>query len=239
VEVLAYLECDPLLNRTNSVRENVNMTDLRIVDVSHPADSTTDAAGSTINVSLRIQNRNVGYIYNEGTAKVGIQVRDENGTLLSYTDPEELPEIGGAETISYTFKRAYTVPNAGKYYLTIYLNSEDANVVDVYSANDTVTLERMTNVSISDKNSVSFSLEQNIPNPAKESTIINYSVPQDGEIVLRMYSANGQLLYSKQENVSFGNHRIELNLSGYAAGVYFYSMEYKGQRLVKRMSIKR
>jgi hypothetical protein len=238
VEVLAYLECDPLLNRTNSVRENVNMTDLRIVDISHPADSTTDVAGSMINVSLRIQNRNAGYIYNEGAAKVGIQVRDENGSLLSYIDPEELPEIGGAETISYTFKGAYTVPNVGKYYLTTYLNSEDASVVDVYSTNDTVTLERMTNVSISDKNSVSFTMEQNIPNPAKESTVINYSVPQDGEIIFQIYSVSGQLLYTMQENVSLGTHQIALNLSDYAAGVYFYSIEYKGQRLVKRMSLK-
>jgi hypothetical protein len=54
-----------------------------------------------------------------------------------------------------------------------------------------------------------------------------------------VYSVSGQLLYTKQEDVSFGSHQIELNLSDYAAGIYFYTMQYNGQRLVKRMSIKR
>ncbi len=89
-----------------------------------------------------------------------------------------------------------------------------------------------------EREGVSFTMEQNIPNPAKDKTIINYSVPQDGEIIFQIYSVSGQILYNKIENVPLGEHQIELNLSDYASGIYFYSMEYKGHRIVKRMSVK-
>lgn len=83
------------------------------------------------------------------------------------------------------------------------------------------------------------SMSQNFPNPAIDKTIVNYSVPQDGEINFNIYSISGQLLYNKKENASFGEYQMELNLSDYASGIYFYTMEYKGQRITKRMSIKR
>jgi hypothetical protein len=235
VEVNAYLECDSaMLNKTTSIQEYVNMSDLYIVEVTNPGENTKDNAGEAINVSLRIQNRNISDVYNEGDVEVGILIKDKNGSVIGSVALEELPEIGSAE-IFYTFNGSYIVPHGDPiYHLIVYLTSKDN-----YPMNDTAKLERSVNVSTLDRDGLSFSMEQNVPNPAKESTIINYSVPQDGEIVFQIYSISGQLLYIKQEDVSFGNHRIELNLADYAAGVYFYTMEYKGQRLVKRMSIKR
>jgi hypothetical protein len=164
-------------------------------------------------------------------------IKDESGNVISTVELEELPFIEGGEEISYTFKEMYAVPSLVNYRLIVYLNSEGDN----YPENDTVDMPRetTTGVGILDRTNVSFTMEQNIPNPAKRNTTINYSIPQDGEIVFHVYSISGQLLYTKQEDVSFGSHQIELNLSDYAAGIYFYSMEYKGQRLVKRMSIKR
>jgi hypothetical protein len=83
-----------------------------------------------------------------------------------------------------------------------------------------------------------FTLGQNIPNPANNSTIINYSVPEAGKVIFHVHSISGQLLYSKTIEAQRGNQSIELNTSTLAAGIYFYSIEYNGQRLVKRMSVK-
>ncbi|MDR2409426.1 MAG: T9SS type A sorting domain-containing protein [Bacteroidales bacterium] len=44
-------------------------------------------------------------------------------------------------------------------------------------------------------------------------------------------------MYSKTIETERGTNSIELNTSTFAAGVYFYSMEYKGQRLVKQLVI--
>ncbi|MDR1877938.1 MAG: T9SS type A sorting domain-containing protein, partial [Bacteroidales bacterium] len=83
------------------------------------------------------------------------------------------------------------------------------------------------------------SLSQNIPNPATDNTVIRYSVPSDGSVTFNVYSISGQVLYSQTAETSFGAHSIELNTSDLSAGIYFYSMEFKGQRLIKRMVIER
>ncbi|MDR1183115.1 MAG: T9SS type A sorting domain-containing protein, partial [Bacteroidales bacterium] len=76
-----------------------------------------------------------------------------------------------------------------------------------------------------------------IPNPANSSTRINYSIPEAGEVIFHVHSVSGQLLYSQTIETVSGKQSIELNTSTFAAGIYFYSIEYKGQRLVKRMMI--
>jgi hypothetical protein len=82
-----------------------------------------------------------------------------------------------------------------------------------------------------------FTLGQNIPNPANNSTRIDYSVPEAGQILFHVHSIAGQLLYSKTIEAKRGTNSIELNTSTFAAGVYFYSMEYKGQRRVRQLII--
>jgi hypothetical protein len=82
-------------------------------------------------------------------------------------------------------------------------------------------------------------LGQNIPNPAGTSVVIPYSVPTDGSIMFSVYSISGQVLYSQTVETTFGSHSIDLNTSDLSAGLYFYSMEFKGQRIVKRMIIER
>jgi hypothetical protein len=70
------------------------------------------------------------------------------------------------------------------------------------------------------------------------STFINYSVPETGEVIFHVHSISGQLLYSKTIEASRGNQSIELNTSAFSSGIYFYSIKYSGQQLVKRMSVK-
>jgi hypothetical protein len=87
------------------------------------------------------------------------------------------------------------------------------------------------------KGSNVFTLGQNIPNPANNRTRIDYSIPEVGEVVFHVHSVSGQLLYSRTIETASGKQSIELNTNTFAAGIYFYSIEYKGQRLVKRMMI--
>jgi hypothetical protein len=82
-----------------------------------------------------------------------------------------------------------------------------------------------------------FTLSQNIPNPANNRTRIDYSIPEAGEVIFNVHSVSGQLLYSQTIEANNGKQSLELNTSSFAAGIYFYSIEYKGQRLVKRMMI--
>jgi hypothetical protein len=84
-----------------------------------------------------------------------------------------------------------------------------------------------------------FGLGQNVPNPANSITRIDYNIPESGEVIFYVQSASGQLLYSKTIEAASGKNSLEFNTNTLAAGIYFYSIEYKGQRLVKRMSVQK
>jgi hypothetical protein len=164
-------------------------------------------------------------------------VKNSQG-VQTETFTETTGAIGTLATVSHTFARSYSVPNDSVYYLTLYV----ANHYDSYPQNDTITIKRYTRDTTTSINSIEvvegFTLGQNVPNPANNTTLINYSVPEAGEVIFHVHSISGQLLYSKTIEIGQGRHTFELNTTTLAAGVYFYSMEYKGQRLVKRMSVK-
>jgi hypothetical protein len=236
VNIYGYLVCDSAIKATASVQEKVNMKDVYLVEITSPSLATIDEVNSEVGVSVRIKNRNIGDTYNEGDVRAAIMLTDTNGTLIRSYSSEEVSAIGSGAEITFNFVGKYDVPNLSQYYLVVYIEN-----IDEYAFNDTLKMLRTTDKvsSISDRKGISFSMEQNIPNPAKDKTVINYNIPQDGEIVFHVYSVSGQLLYIKQQNVSLGNHQIELNISDYASGIYFYTMEYKGQRIVKKMSVRR
>ncbi|MDR0605353.1 MAG: T9SS type A sorting domain-containing protein, partial [Bacteroidales bacterium] len=114
---------------------------------------------------------------------------------------------------------------------------------DNYSHNDTAKIRRETrkagdSTSIYSTGSIKgFTLGQNVPNPANNNTRIDYSVPDAGKVIFHIHSISGQLLYSQTIETARGTNSIELNTSLFAAGVYFYSMEYKGQRLIRQLII--
>lgn len=79
-----------------------------------------------------------------------------------------------------------------------------------------------------------FAVEQNYPNPFNPSTKINFSTERAGGVVFSVYTSIGQLLDEKTFSVSAGNHTIDWVSTG-AAGVLFYSVEFGGSRITRKM----
>ncbi|NLJ83041.1 MAG: T9SS type A sorting domain-containing protein [Bacteroidales bacterium] len=74
------------------------------------------------------------------------------------------------------------------------------------------------------------------PNPAKNKISFNYSVNQDKDVFLRVYSITGQLLY--QESLGYSKKDVTtLNLDGWDSGIYIYSLEYDNQKIVSKKFI--
>jgi hypothetical protein len=109
---------------------------------------------------------------------------------------------------------------------------------DSYPKNDTIKAVRKTDyVGIAETGNDRISMSQNTPNPANGTTRIDYSLPTDGEVTFHVYTISGQELFNQVVETTSGRHSIELNTTSLASGIYFYSMEFKGQRIVKRMSV--
>ena len=82
-----------------------------------------------------------------------------------------------------------------------------------------------------------FSVGLNIPNPAIGTTTIPVIVPEDGIIRLNISDLAGNILLSSFCHVKAGENRVEADVSGLAAGVYFYSVGFNGLRYTRKMII--
>ena len=231
IDVVAYLSCDSaLVNADTSATECVDVNDLYMVSINYPTGTTTDRVGDVIKPIISIGNHCMKDFDN---VEVTALIVDLDGVEKGRIN-ETINRINMNDTVEYTFNGGYTVPNMKNYKLIVYFNS-----VDNYNSNDTMAMLCTTPPGIKDMDKLTISMEQNIPNPANDNTIIRYRVPSDGEVSFKIYSVNGQILYNKAENALFGDNQIEINTASFAAGVYFYTMEFEGQRITKRMSIKR
>ncbi len=82
-----------------------------------------------------------------------------------------------------------------------------------------------------------FSLWQNNPNPAYGLTQIKFAIPQAGMIHFELIDILGQKLISYNLTKNAGVQSIDIDANTLSPGVYFYSVEYKGQKLIKKMIV--
>jgi len=82
-----------------------------------------------------------------------------------------------------------------------------------------------------------FELFQNIPNPTNKSTTINYFIPKSGKAIFKVVNIVGEIIYSKEYKSIQGKNKIELDISNFESGVYYYSLEFEGVLKVKKMIV--
>lgn len=72
-----------------------------------------------------------------------------------------------------------------------------------------------------------YSLSQNYPNPFNPSTKIEYTLPAEGNVTLKIYNMLGQEVKTliNNELVSAGRHSINFNAGNLASGIYIYRLQ--------------
>jgi len=71
-----------------------------------------------------------------------------------------------------------------------------------------------------------FSLSQNYPNPFNPSTTIEFAIPDKSDVSLRIFNINGQEVKTLAGgNYPAGTYRVNWDATGFASGVYFYSIQ--------------
>ena len=89
-----------------------------------------------------------------------------------------------------------------------------------------------------------YRLAQNYPNPFNPNTTIEYTVPINRKVSVRVYNITGQLVNTLVDNqlVNAGTHKVVWNGKNnlgrqVATGMYLYSLEWAGMKKVKRMTL--
>jgi hypothetical protein len=80
-------------------------------------------------------------------------------------------------------------------------------------------------------------LADNIPNPASQSTMIGYYVPDHGKVTITLRDMLGREVRTYTAEETAGSHQLEWEVSTLEEGVYTYSLEFGGHRLVKRLVV--
>ncbi|MFC2085244.1 T9SS type A sorting domain-containing protein [Bacteroidota bacterium] len=83
-----------------------------------------------------------------------------------------------------------------------------------------------------------FCLSQNYPNPFNPSTKIQYSVPQNSNVIIRVFNILGNEIETLvNEEKPTGIYEIEFNASNLASGIYFYQLNVGKCISTKKMAL--
>ena len=84
----------------------------------------------------------------------------------------------------------------------------------------------------------SYNLSQNYPNPFNPSTTINFDLPKEGFVTLKVYNTSGKEVASLvNETRSAGYHSVSFNASALSSGVYYYRLETNGISKTMKMAL--
>jgi uncharacterized repeat protein (TIGR01451 family) len=98
------------------------------------------------------------------------------------------------------------------------------------------TFEYSSEVFVSKTLPTDFNLSQNFPNPFNPSTQINYSVPKNAFVTLKVYDSNGKEVATLvNESKVPGNYDVNFDASKYASGIYFYTINANSFTSTKKM----
>jgi len=141
---------------------------------------------------------------------------------------ERIGFAGGAGTVTEPKTYSYTDKNIPDGNYSYRLKQIDFNGTYEYS--------KETEVNVN--NPLEFSLSQNYPNPFNPVTTIRYSIPEDGNIKLKVYNSLGQQEAELINGfVKAGSSEVKFDGSGLASGVYFYKIESGNEVIIKKLML--
>lgn len=138
-------------------------------------------------------------------------------TLL--TDPDGAVGILGGESMELQSAESRVV------YMAISAGTNEAEMLNnmdmAIQEYQTITFVELDN----NLTPTEYILNQNYPNPFNPSTIINFSTPNSGYVLLKVYDLLGNEVETLvSEELAAGNYKATFNASRLTSGTYFYTL---------------
>ncbi len=138
---------------------------------------------------------------------------------------------GSVSSSAWVFKHAFSTPGNFRYYCENHGGPNGSGMSGI------IRVQPATDVN-EKHNKLDYKLNQNFPNPFNPTTKIEYSIPDNTYVKLKVYNITGSLekvLVSEFQPV--GNYIVEFNASNLSSGVYFYQLIAGDFILTKRMTL--
>ncbi len=147
------------------------------------------------------------------------------GSILKSTN-------GGAnwfETINFSaflfFSVNFINENTG------WVSGEGGAIIKTTTGGSSIGVQQI-NTSLPDK----FYLEQNYPNPFNPNTNIEFSLPKNSFVKLKVFDLLGREIANLvNENLSAGSYKYDFNASALTSGIYFYKLETENFSETRKM----
>jgi hypothetical protein len=191
-----------------------------VIEILSPVGETM--AGTNVTVSIRVKNMGAQPLVNIPVQYFVDNVPTATESVIGTLNP-------GAET-DYTFITTFVSPSSD-----YELCAKTSISGDAVISNDELCRDLTTGIAETELNGIR--LLQNIPNPANEETVIGFSLPTGGKLVLTITNVLGEVIYSEAGEYAAGMHNVLLNTKSMAAGVYSYSITFDQQKLTRKMIV--
>ena len=81
-----------------------------------------------------------------------------------------------------------------------------------------------------------YAVSQNYPNPFNPSTLINFDLPYDGKVSIKLFDMSGKEVATLiDETKTAGYYSVKFNAAGLSSGVYFYNISADNFSETKKM----
>ncbi|NLT51934.1 MAG: T9SS type A sorting domain-containing protein [Ignavibacteria bacterium] len=85
-----------------------------------------------------------------------------------------------------------------------------------------------------------FALKQNYPNPFNPATKIEFSIPAESNVEIKVYNILGmEVATLLNEHKTAGTHNVEFNANALSSGIYFYKITSGNFSAIKKMTLLR
>ncbi|MCR4857418.1 MAG: T9SS type A sorting domain-containing protein [Bacteroidales bacterium] len=217
------------------------LPDLRVLEVMYPYDfrdsvehpNSCLVIGDTVYTQVKVVNNGNSPIrdfYLYAIKDIG----SDHDTIVEQVTQVLQP----GEILDYTFSSGFYVSE-----LVNHISFSVIGVIDLdkNNQNNIKTNIVCTNNGLPDdyESAAGMVLYQNIPNPAVTTTRIDYLLGSDEKTVLKIYTSQGQLVYTDTQEAQFGSNHFDVDVSKLSAGVYYYSVSNNTATLTKKMVIQK
>ena len=205
------------------------------------SDWSNTVSFSTAAPFIRVISPNGGEQIHAGSAYVVRWASNISDTLnIELMNGNNPVLVIGDSVVSGTNAFQWQVPSTvqpGSNYKVMITSRSNTSLSGVSSSPFTLS-SGVTSVDETSNIVTSYELDQNYPNPFNPSTKIQFSVPRQSDVLLKVYDMIGREVATLvDETKPAGTYTVQFDASRLASGVYCYRLTTSGQALTKLMML--